>query len=213
MLLGRMDARKLETCFRSQRGMPGVFEGHPAPALPEPRPRDVPLHLHRVAPPLGVPLVQVAQRQRAVLDTDLARRHHNLHSHPLPLVRVNGNTVRSFSTHGQQSAVKGSSTNVSRSDIRLIQYLDFRLTVHGLIRRWLLSGYLPIHLLPLPLVRVNGTGGSRVALSGPLWRQGGLPLGSVSLGRWAITPPQNKGHKTKQDWFLKCLQGGSRPVG
>jgi hypothetical protein len=33
---------------------------------------------------------------------------------------VNGNTVRSFSTHGQQSAAKGSSTTVSRSDIRLI---------------------------------------------------------------------------------------------
>jgi hypothetical protein len=28
------------------------------------------------------------------------------------------------STHGQQSAAKGSSTTVSRSDIRLIQYLD-----------------------------------------------------------------------------------------
>jgi hypothetical protein len=33
---------------------------------------------------------------------------------------VNGNTVRSFSTHGHQSAAKGSSTTVSRSDIRLI---------------------------------------------------------------------------------------------
>jgi hypothetical protein len=38
---------------------------------------------------------------------------------------VNGNTVRSFSTHGQQSAAKGSSTAVSRSDIRFIQYFDF----------------------------------------------------------------------------------------
>jgi hypothetical protein len=33
---------------------------------------------------------------------------------------VNGNTVRSFSAHGHQSAAKGSSTTVSRSDIRLI---------------------------------------------------------------------------------------------
>jgi hypothetical protein len=31
---------------------------------------------------------------------------------------VNGNTVRSFSTHGHQSAAKGSLTTVSRSDIR-----------------------------------------------------------------------------------------------
>jgi hypothetical protein len=37
---------------------------------------------------------------------------------------VNGNAVRSFSTHGQQSAAKGSSTTVSRSDTRLIQYLE-----------------------------------------------------------------------------------------
>jgi hypothetical protein len=33
---------------------------------------------------------------------------------------VNGNTVRSFSAHGHQSAAKGSSTTVSRSGIRLI---------------------------------------------------------------------------------------------
>jgi hypothetical protein len=37
---------------------------------------------------------------------------------------VNGSTVRSFSTHGHQSAANGSSTTVSRSDIRLIQHLD-----------------------------------------------------------------------------------------
>jgi hypothetical protein len=59
----------------------------------------------------------------------------------------NGNTVRSFSTHGQQSAAKGSSTTVSRSDTRLIQYLDS--SAHGLVRRWLLIGYFPTHLLPL----------------------------------------------------------------
>jgi hypothetical protein len=50
---------------------------------------------------------------------------------------VNGNTVRSFSTHGQQSAAKGSSTTVSRSD--LIQHFDS--SAHGLVRRWLLLGY------------------------------------------------------------------------
>jgi hypothetical protein len=56
---------------------------------------------------------------------------------------VNGNTVRSFSTHGQQSAAKGSSTTVLRSDIRLIQYLDS--SAHGLVRRWRLIGHFPIH--------------------------------------------------------------------
>jgi hypothetical protein len=43
---------------------------------------------------------------------------------PSLMPTVTGNTVRSFSTHGQQSAAKGSSTTVSRSDIRLIQHLD-----------------------------------------------------------------------------------------
>jgi hypothetical protein len=57
-----------------------------------------------------------------------------------------GNTVLSVSTHGQQSAAKGSSTTVSRSDIRLIQYLDS--SAHGLVRRWRLIGHFPIHLFP-----------------------------------------------------------------
>jgi hypothetical protein len=43
---------------------------------------------------------------------------------PSLIPTVTGNTVRSFSTHGQQPAAKGSSTTVSRSDIRLIQHLD-----------------------------------------------------------------------------------------
>jgi hypothetical protein len=43
---------------------------------------------------------------------------------PSLIPTVNGNTVRSFSTHGQLSAAQGSSTTVSRSDIRLIQHLD-----------------------------------------------------------------------------------------
>jgi hypothetical protein len=55
----------------------------------------------------------------------------------------NGNTVRSFSTHGQQAAAKGSSSTVSRSDIRLIQYLDS--SAHSLVRRWRLIGYFPVH--------------------------------------------------------------------
>jgi hypothetical protein len=75
-------------------------------------------------------------------------------SHPMRATRttlsliptVNGNTVRSFPTHGQQSAAKGSSTTVSRSDIRSIQHLDS--SAHGFVRRWRLIGYFPIHSSP-----------------------------------------------------------------
>jgi hypothetical protein len=63
---------------------------------------------------------------------------------PSLIPTANGNTVRSFSTHGQQSAAQGSSTTVSRSDIRLIQYFDS--SALGLVRRWRLIGYFPIHL-------------------------------------------------------------------
>jgi hypothetical protein len=52
-------------------------------------------------------------------------------------------TTRSFSTHGQLSAAQGSSTTVSRSDIRLIQY-----SAHGWVRRCLFIGYFLIHLSP-----------------------------------------------------------------
>jgi hypothetical protein len=55
---------------------------------------------------------------------------------------VNGNTVRSFSTHRQQSAAKGSSTTVSRSDIRLIQHFDS--SALAKVREALLIGYFPI---------------------------------------------------------------------
>jgi hypothetical protein len=65
---------------------------------------------------------------------------------PSLIPTVNGNMVLSFSTHGQQSAAKGSLTTVSRSDIRLIQHLDS--SAHGLVRRWRLIGYFPIHVLP-----------------------------------------------------------------
>jgi hypothetical protein len=44
---------------------------------------------------------------------------------PTPTTPTTNNTVRSFSTHGQQTAAKGGSTTVSRSDIRLIQHFDF----------------------------------------------------------------------------------------
>jgi hypothetical protein len=54
---------------------------------------------------------------------------------PSLIPTVNGNTVRSFSTHRQLSAAHGSSTTVSRSDIRSIKHLDF--SAHGLVRRWL----------------------------------------------------------------------------
>ena len=55
--------------------------------------------------------------------------------------------MRSFATQlAQQFAARGSSTPVSRSDIRLIQHLDS--SAHGLVRRWRLIGYFPIHLFP-----------------------------------------------------------------
>jgi hypothetical protein len=65
---------------------------------------------------------------------------------PSLMPTLNGNSVLSFSTHGQQSAAKGSLTTVSRSDIRLLQYFDC--SALGLVRRWRLIGYFPIHLLP-----------------------------------------------------------------
>jgi hypothetical protein len=64
-----------------------------------------------------------------------------LHLSPSLIPTVNGNMVRSFSTHGHQSAAKGSLTTVSCSDIRLIQHLDS--SGHGLVRRWRLIGYFP----------------------------------------------------------------------
>jgi hypothetical protein len=73
---------------------------------------------------------------------------HQLHRTVSLIPTVNDTTFRSFSTHGQQSAARGNLTTVSRSDIRLIQHLDS--SAHGLVRRWLLTGYFPIHLLPPP---------------------------------------------------------------
>jgi hypothetical protein len=67
-----------------------------------------------------------------------------------PLIpTVNGNTVRSFSTHGHQSAAKGSSTTVSRSDIRF--NLDLLIRLCGMmVRRWRLIGYFPVLYNPPP---------------------------------------------------------------
>jgi hypothetical protein len=54
-------------------------------------------------------------------------------------------TVRSFPTHGQQSAAQGSSTTVSRSDIRLIRHFDSSALM---VRRWRLIGFSPSYITP-----------------------------------------------------------------
>jgi hypothetical protein len=59
--------------------------------------------------------------------------------------------ILNFSTHGQQSAAQGSSTTVSRSEVRLIQHLDSSVLVLVFVRRWFLIGYFLIHLLTPPL--------------------------------------------------------------
>jgi hypothetical protein len=56
-------------------------------------------------------------------------------------------------THGQQSAAQGSSTTVSRSDIRLIQYLDSSWLCGMMVRRCSLIGYFPT--LPTTLQPYN----------------------------------------------------------
>jgi hypothetical protein len=95
---------------------------------------------------------------------------------------VNGNTVRSFSTHGHQSAAQGSPTTVSRSDIRLIQYLDS--SALGLVRRWRLIGYFPIHLSP-----------SRAQVYGVLWNPFAenefVTYGVKHLVTWRLGPDPN----------------------
>jgi hypothetical protein len=81
---------------------------------------------------------------------------------PSLISTVNGNTVRSISTHGQQSAAKGSSTTVSRSDIRLIQYLGS--SALGLVRRWRSIGY-----FPNPLTTPERLGMSCASAEGSPW--------------------------------------------
>jgi hypothetical protein len=87
-----------------------------------------------------------------------------------PPATVHGNTVRSFSTHGHQSAAKGSSTTVSRSDIRLISTFLIRLC--GLmVRRWRLIGYFPIlynpQHIPSPLRSARRCGTPRRSRCSP----------------------------------------------
>jgi hypothetical protein len=53
------------------------------------------------------------------------------------------------------AAANGSLTTVSRNDIRLKQHSDS--SALGLVRRWLLIGYFPFHLLLLGQRRVGRT--------------------------------------------------------
>jgi hypothetical protein len=86
-------------------------------------------------------MAQVSERELSPLIQQVNTRC----TAPSLIPTVNGNTVRSFST---QSAAKGSSTTVSRSDIRSIQYLDS--SALGVVRRWRLIGYFLI-LPPIQL--------------------------------------------------------------
>jgi hypothetical protein len=85
---------------------------------------------------------------------------------PSLIPTVDGNTVRSFSTHGQQSAAKGSSTTVSRSDIPINS--TFGLSAHGLVRRWLFIGYFPIHLKPPPHLSLPPGSRRQASRNGPV---------------------------------------------
>jgi hypothetical protein len=83
---------------------------------------------------LPAALVQVAlERSAARHNVRPLHPHQPPESTPALTPTSNGNTVRSFSTHGQLSAAQGSSATVSHSDIRLIQHLDS--SAHGLVRR------------------------------------------------------------------------------
>jgi hypothetical protein len=77
--------------------------------------------------------------------------------------------VHSFSTHGQQSAAQGSSTTVSRSDIRLIQHFVY--SAHGLVRRW--RNWLFHSSTYLPLTRTR-LGYSRAVQRDAAARGGGV---------------------------------------
>jgi hypothetical protein len=94
----------------------------------------------------------LAHAQETPLKRPFSSPPHQAATLPLPKVdtsctalslmpTVNGNTVRSFSTHGHQSAAKGSSTTVSRSGIL---YLSLPFLFGSVVRRWRLIGYFPI---------------------------------------------------------------------
>jgi hypothetical protein len=100
----------------------------------------------------------------------------------MPTVHVN--TVRSFSTHGHQSAAKGSSTTVSRSDIRLIHF--FNSAICGLmVRRWRLIGYFPILYNP-PTQEPRVKEATRGLASSCCYAGGnGAPHVTLSIAWWA----------------------------
>jgi hypothetical protein len=106
------------------------------------------------------------------------RQHRSKPAAHLPSPALaDGNTVRSFPTHGQQPAAQGSSTTVSRSDIRLTQHLDS--SAHGLVRRWLLIGYFPILYNPHPLaVSALNQGGWEAVVLPVLTGAGGACAGT-----------------------------------
>jgi hypothetical protein len=98
-----------------------------------------------------------------------------------------GNTVLSFSRYGQQSAAKENSTTFSRSDIRLIQYMDS--SAHGLVRRWRLIGYFLIHYYPvvsaLALASPPATGRERMSSPNLQTLQDPILLQTLGLlSRW-----------------------------
>jgi hypothetical protein len=111
-----------------------------------------------------------------------------LHSRKLTTRRMQPHP-HPFSTHGQLSAAQGSSTTVSRSDIRLTKYLDS--SAHGLVRG-LLIGYFLIHLSPQPLAdaprpfQVDHLG---LSLSQPGPRAGGLALARLYGAVRALKAP------------------------
>jgi hypothetical protein len=94
---------------------------------------------------------------------------------------VNGDTLRSFSTHGQQSAAKGSSTIASRADIRLIKHLDS--LALGLVRRWLSIGYFPIQLPSTQTLRAARAATDTVAVE---QLEHDCPSGVVAVARGAV---------------------------
>ena len=95
---------------------------------------------------------------------------------PSLIPTVNGNTVLSFSTHGQHSAAKGSSTTVSRSDIRLIQHLDSS--------AWFGPGVALNWLFPYPLITPQSRRPTRRPLSG------GVLDSSIIQGPFSVAPSQ-----------------------
>jgi hypothetical protein len=135
--------------------------------------------------------------ERSVKATALVRVETRTPNTTLSLIpTVDGNTVRSFSPHGQLSAAQGSSTTVSRSDIRLIQHLDF--SAQGSVRS---SAYLaislplinPPHALPLsPSPGLPRPHSHSLSRGGAARGAGGTPSRSwtARARRWWRTSPR-----------------------